>query len=296
MKKIDTICFYHSADLDGICSGAIVKRFNPSVELRGYDYGKQFPWEDVVNKDIIMVDVSLPVEQMKKLKSIANSFIWIDHHKSSIEDAANGDFSTNGLKEIGTAACELCWKFFFNELQMPTTVKMLGRYDVWDHRDIKVLPFQYGARHHINGVDDPNWNLLLNSPSSFYDSEEKALDAGELLYKIFDDGDVILKYQTGENKKIANTCAFETKLLDLRVIACNNPLTNSKVFDDVWDEDKHDAMLSFYINKDKNWRCSLYTTKDSVDVSGVAKILGGGGHAKAAGFIVKNGEPFPFAI
>ena len=31
------ICFYHSADLDGVCSGALVKHFVPDVELVGCD-------------------------------------------------------------------------------------------------------------------------------------------------------------------------------------------------------------------------------------------------------------------
>lgn len=36
------ICFYHKADLDGVCSGAIVKHFVPDVELYGFDYGEEF--------------------------------------------------------------------------------------------------------------------------------------------------------------------------------------------------------------------------------------------------------------
>ena len=36
-------CFYHSADLDGQCSGAIVKLARPDCELVGIDYGDPFP-------------------------------------------------------------------------------------------------------------------------------------------------------------------------------------------------------------------------------------------------------------
>ena len=38
------ICFYHKADLDGVCSAAIVKHFVPECELYGIDYGDEFPW------------------------------------------------------------------------------------------------------------------------------------------------------------------------------------------------------------------------------------------------------------
>lgn len=34
------ICFYHKADLDGVCSGDIVKHFVPDVERYGFDYGE----------------------------------------------------------------------------------------------------------------------------------------------------------------------------------------------------------------------------------------------------------------
>jgi len=37
MKK--TVCFYHSADLDGHCSGAIVRKVFPQAQLVGANYG-----------------------------------------------------------------------------------------------------------------------------------------------------------------------------------------------------------------------------------------------------------------
>ena len=38
-------CFYHSADLDGHCSAAIVKAVCPECELIGINYGDAFPWD-----------------------------------------------------------------------------------------------------------------------------------------------------------------------------------------------------------------------------------------------------------
>ena len=115
------ICFYHSADLDGVCSGAIVKHFVPDCELVGYDYGQPFPWDKVrpgmdaendplwahlykpengyvlevigdppkaaietlkyEKRTVYMVDVSLPPEDMRRLAKVSN-LVWIDHHAS----------------------------------------------------------------------------------------------------------------------------------------------------------------------------------------------------------------------
>jgi len=38
----------------------------------------------------------------------------------------------------------------------------------------------------------------------------------------------------------------------------------------------------------KKWTISLYTTKDEIDCSVIAKSNGGGGHKKAAGFQVED--------
>jgi hypothetical protein len=49
-KEQIMICFYHSADLDGHCSGAIIKKVHPECELIGINYGDEFPWDKVKGK------------------------------------------------------------------------------------------------------------------------------------------------------------------------------------------------------------------------------------------------------
>jgi len=70
-------CFYHSADLDGHCSGAIVKLRHPNCEMWPIDYGDEFPWDKIRwNETIYMVDFSLePFEDMITLHH--------SHHKYS---------------------------------------------------------------------------------------------------------------------------------------------------------------------------------------------------------------------
>lgn len=80
------ICIYHNKDLDGYCSGAIVKLKYPDCKMIGYDYGQ--PLElDITGEPIIMVDVSVPMTTMKKLSQLSNhQLTWIDHHASAIKD------------------------------------------------------------------------------------------------------------------------------------------------------------------------------------------------------------------
>lgn len=71
----------------------------------------------------------------------------------------------------------------------------------------------------------------------------------------------------------------------MKCIAINKGLTNSKVFDSVWNAEKYDAMLTFCLMSPKRgWTISLYSDKPGIDVSKIAKSRGGGGHKQAAGF------------
>ena len=87
-------CFYHSVDFDGQCSGAIVynyyKERNRKVNLVGINYGESFPWTDIGSSDTVyMVDFGIqPFKDMVLLNSVCD-LVWIDHHKTAIEDYHN---------------------------------------------------------------------------------------------------------------------------------------------------------------------------------------------------------------
>lgn len=121
-------CFYHSADLDGHCSGAIVKLAHPECEMIPINYGQEFPWDTIIlGETVFMVDFSLPAGDMKAL-NLNSDLRWIDHHKSAIE-ALSGLYK--GIREIGLGACELVWRYCFPNDPVPYAVHLLSVYDVW---------------------------------------------------------------------------------------------------------------------------------------------------------------------
>lgn len=102
-------CFYHRSDLDGHCSGAIVKMRFPECEMIGVDYQDELPvFGYKYNEEIYIVDFSFKPEVMREL-SERHILHWIDHHKSSIDNAHESGFLASGGKflEIGKAGCEL---------------------------------------------------------------------------------------------------------------------------------------------------------------------------------------------
>ena len=283
-------CFYHSADLDGHCSGAIVKYKYPKCEMIGINYGDEFPWDDInEGETVFMVDFFLqPFEDMERLNSICK-LVWIDHHKSAIEEAERRNFVASGgqVLEVGKAACELCWEYLFPNKQIPFGISLLGRYDVWDlDYHPWVLPFQCGMRScdtnpagHNEGLPTVWYNIFMNHV--------------DFLDRCIKEGRAILRYIEKENKKYIKQYCFETKINDIPALAVNKGLANSQFFSSVWNIEKHPIAITFVRNKNK-WTVSLYTTEETgVDVSEIAKTYGGGGHKCAAGF---QCEELPFKL
>ena len=274
------ICFYHSADLDGLCSGHIVESNVPCCRTYAINYDDPFPW-DMIDKDtdVYMVDFSLqPFTDMLRLINEAKSLTWIDHHKTAIHNltpAEPGVLVTSEIPNfnvycrIGIGACELCWEYFHPDKPVPYGVHLLAAYDVWDHTDPATLPFQYYARIHMHHAPgDAQLDFMISD----------TLNPAHLTT-----GNGIMLYEAQLNAKIVRSYAYDTELAGLRVLAWNRHPSNSLNFASLWDPKKYDAMCAYGYCRDK-WVVSLYTDKSDVDVSAVAKSFGGGGHAGAAGF------------
>ena len=290
-------CFYHSADLDGHCSGAIVKYFNPDCEMIGINYGQEFPWESILpDETVFMVDFTLqPFDGMERLKKISN-LIWIDHHKTEIENAAQRDFHCNGLQLIGKGACWLTWEYCmeceYTDQDIPLAVQLLAEYDVWNHSRPETLPFQYGFRMFPDTLPDNQelWGKFFSILVMLTDTVER--------------GELILEYEKQQNEKFCKAYAFETLMpaypdnghvppTAFNAICVNRGFTNSKLFDSNYDPQKYHLMITFQRLKlpAQKWTVSLYSTRDDVDCGNIARSFGGGGHKGAAGF---QCEELPF--
>jgi len=274
-------CFYHKTDFDGVCSAAIIKHFFPDCEMYPITHGEEFPIE-IINDDkeiVFMVDYCLqPFRQMELLR-LACNLNWIDHHSSAIEAHKKSGLHITGMREVGKGACELVWEFLQPGKEMPLAIKLLGRYDVWDFTDENVLPFQYGLRSMKDMMNPENqrWVFLL---------EDDRWD-DNVLKSIVRDGQTVLRYVEINDEKYINRYAFEGTFLDYNAIFCNIGGGSMKVFDSIYDHDRHQIMVKF-VRTAKSWTVSLYTKFDDIDCGAIAKSLGGGGHPRAAGLQCKD--------
>lgn len=273
------IGIYHDKDLDGICSGAIIKMKYPDATMIGYDYGRPIP-RIPEGEPVIMSDVSLPMKDMHAIAVQSRmQFTWIDHHKSAIKDYVEFTKTTgqflNAFIQEGLAACELTWMHLFPQDKIPWAVELLGKYDTWRQDSYwkeETLPFQYGMRSVCNSLDT-------------FPFED--FNRWSYMEKLVEWGQKISDYTIKLNESQCRAASFEVVFEGLRAVCLNGGGFNSQVFDSVYDESKHDLMMPFQFNG-RHWTVSIYTTKDEVDCSVIAKKYGGGGHAKAAGFKVQD--------
>lgn len=282
----NVVCFFHRSDFDGKCSGAIVYGFHKDTHPT-YCIGVNYyePLDKILEKFselftpetiVYVVDFMFTLEEMEFLNK-HYSLVWVDHHETNINTAHTAGFIANMGQslEVGEAACELTWKLLHKEA-IPVPVQLLGRYDVWDHEgDPRIIPFQYGLRIVDNTYPDADiWPLLLKVEGA----EEEFVTTGAIL----------LKYEMLQNEIVAKGMVFEKEFHGQRAVIINKPFSNSQLFASVYDPEKHDIMIVFGC-KDGVYQYSLYSVKEDVDVSKIAKKYeGGGGHKGAAGFRTKN--------
>jgi oligoribonuclease NrnB/cAMP/cGMP phosphodiesterase (DHH superfamily) len=270
------ICVYHD-DFDGFCSAVIIRKAYPECVFERVNYGMEIP-DFSGHETIFMVDFCLPFDVMTKLND-EHTLIYIDHHSPKIDEANNLGFNPQGLRRVGIGACVLTYEYLFPGEECPKSVRLIGRYDVWD-TDEEVISFNRGLSSlpGVCSIDGWVWNNILC----------ESFNVDEVLAR----GRIVSNYVDNENYKYAKSYAYPAILhgpfgRTYNAIVLNLGKAGSLAFNSVWDDVEYDVMVSCVQRVDK-WFISLYTTRDDVDCAEIARFYGGNGHVQAAGMCVKD--------
>lgn len=273
------VIIHHSADLDGLSSGNSVKHFLiGDCHLVGWDYKDSLdPVKEVLKlhdegkvSTIAITDISFPAELMLEFKK--RGAIWIDHHKTAIDDSeANGYADMSGLRRDGTAACALVWEYY--GFKVPRSIELLGKYDVFgkdEEWDTHTIPFQEYMKANRSVVWEDVFEWDANEIQARCDQGVKISEKK--------------RYRNKQERLFCGTIEFEGfKFVTKRAMG------SSLNFD--WmtesEELEFDGMLTYaYLSDLDIWKVSLYGYDHSPDLSKIAKKFGGGGHKRACGFQV----------
>lgn len=95
--------------------------------------------------------------------------IWIDHHKTAIPEHLMEEQGMEGIRGIGTAACELTWEYLYGpDDYCYELIQYLSAYDVWNKERFDwndVMAIQYAARARV-GLNVDNMVHLIEASGS----------------------------------------------------------------------------------------------------------------------------------
>lgn len=278
---MDVICLHHN-DADGRASGAIVKHaFNKDVDLYEMNYGDLPPWSAINNaQKIIVVDFSLPKSDMQKLAQ-GRELIWIDHHKTAMQEMQGVDEGWLGLRSLDEAACVLTWQYFFPDIPVPRAIVLIGDRDIWRWAEEQTGEFSEGLFNRNAKADNNDlWIPLLD-------------DDTDLLNEIIQNGSILRQAQLlNIERKVAQLgqeVQFEghkTLMVNMRGMGEMGEHINKLGYDIGY------CYVDMIVEGNLLTKVTLYSK--TVDVSQIARKYGGGGHAGAAGFAFERAlSPFP---
>ncbi len=273
------ICIYHN-DMDGKASGAIVYNFHKDkkeeVDCIPINYNEPSPFDKIkAGEKVYVVDYSFEPEEFKKLLAITEDVVWIDHHVSSIKKFEGTDVEKlPGVRLVGESGCELTWKFFYGD-RIPTVIRMLGRYDVWD--------FELYGKKTLNSLQE-YCKTVNTKPSS--DIWKDWLEVSYSPRRELAEGEAFLSYRDSVWSDSLEKWGFEADFEGYFCIVCNTSSFTSEFFSSVSDKD-YDILIPCAFDGSK-WVVSLYTLSSDIDCSKIAVKYGGGGHKKASGFVIKE--------
>ena len=276
-----TLCLHHN-DTDGRASGAIVRKaLGKRVWLYEMDYSDSVPMEQVIKADkIIIVDFSLSREEMERLSEY-HTLVWIDHHKSAIEEMKDISENWLGVRDTREAACILTWHYYFPSLPIPYAIKLIGDRDIWRWAEKDTGAFNEGLYQlDTRPFNDTLWEPLLN-------------EDGDIVLNIISNGKVLREARLRDIRRSVLRRGFPVTIEGYRVLA-----VNIRGSGDIGEQVRNMGydIAYCYIDNVQQGELTTFVTlySQDVDVSEIAVRFGGGGHTGAAGFHFKRGvSPFP---
>jgi len=270
----------HHNDIDGFASAAVVAKnydYEPKMlRFYGMHHGMELPL--IYNNEIVVIVDFAPstTEEFDQIIKTAGDVFWIDHHQTSIEKHEKFNY-LKGIRRVGTAACELCWEYFFTGHEMPEVIKLLGDYDVWK--------FAYGDRT----KNFQSAARVLDMRPSNYDLWSSLFE-GKIIDSMVTEGGLITKISQQNWNRSVRSIGHIAAYNGYMLVCCNvqgSSATFSSVKKDIFE------IMAVYSHNGRTFKVTLYSREGGADVSVIAKKFGGGGHKHASGFFC---EELPWVV
>jgi oligoribonuclease NrnB/cAMP/cGMP phosphodiesterase (DHH superfamily) len=257
------ICIYHGNCADGFTSAWVVRKALGDIEFHAGVY--QQPPPDVKGKDVVLVDFSYKRPVLEQIRDAAKSVTILDHHKTAQADL-EGLEGVESVFDMERSGAKITWDYYFPNDPAPPVLLHVEDRDLWRFklegtREIQANIFSYPYEFEV-------WDRLMNSVPS-----ELAIEGSAIERKHFKDIAELLQVVTrrmligGVNVPVAN-------------------LPYIHVSDAAHQLGQNEPFAACYWDTPEGRVFGLRSSDSGMDVSEIAKLYGGGGHAHAAGFKV----------
>lgn len=299
IEPISTTIIYHGGCQDGGAAAAIFKHFldknfpdDPKEFIYGI-YQEEVDIEKFRDKDVYFLDFSYPKEVIEKIIDVAWNVTILDHHKTAynslfpaLKDKIKDNFNLNKCGAM------LAWEFTHTNETPPKFLELVNQRDMWqkDGDDADSLFLAISTDY---PKDEDRINIYIDLIDDANNPDTPLLN--NLLIK----GKMYLEYNRKLVEKIAHN-SYQRVITDHNgdnqtVLVCN--------CQGMWASDVGEALANISPSGiGITWYCVEKGTKISVrvkedvdwDAGAYCKAVGnGGGHAKAAGLLIKGDMILP---
>lgn len=288
MRMAD-VCIAHGGGCrDGWTSAWQIKKAFPDCEVVLTNYGDPLPDESVyAGRHVVIADFSYPPPEMVLLWSEAASVVVLDHHVSAVRKWEGRDTSTFAnltlVFDEKKSGAMLTWEWLNPDKKdqpwlAPWLVRLVQDRDLWQ--------WQFPESREISAyiasfpMTAEAWDFLHADLET--DAGRKV--AGEV-------GAAILRTNRQHVDSVVKNAVYWPLSEGVSVPVLNTTNLHSEVGERLCQG--HPFSLTYFDDlKAMKRRWSLRSADGGVDVSKVAECLGGGGHARAAGFERSLDETF----
>lgn len=269
-----TLCLYHHPCNDGFTSAYFVKQQFPHCQLQPYRHGTELTEFIVRGENILIVDLCLQDVNLHVVRKFAKHWFIIDHHNTALPLVDD----PNCWIDQSRSGAYLTWVALHGEENISKLAYHVDDYDryVLADQDTEALA---AAMKKLFDKNMNDWKILDNQLDMAIHQGRTLLRAAEKERRQVDGGQKVVyeSFLGYDNIPVIN-CDLDGLVIN----ALGHELGKTHPFVVFWNvgtprEEIPDGNILYSLRSDDanpNW----------VDVSAVAKQMGGGGHKQAAGF------------
>lgn len=286
--KVDCVVYHHPCnDGTGAALAAWVAR-GEEIEYLPLDYTKPFVEQQLLNKNVLVIDASFKKEQLQHIRNIAKKVLILDHHESAMKDLAG---EPGCCFTMGNSGAVLAWHYFHGvDTPPPTLLRLIQDRDLWAWQERELSePLFYALVDWYTTPDFRQYAQYLQSEAlDKLIAHGKGLVAENHRWCVEVGSGVVLKY-------------FVLPGMDKKYHIASLEVANDKLISELSEYlyTKHDIDFVMLWHKlpgeTQKYKISFRNNKPTVNVAEIAAALGGGGHARAAGVSVSC-SPVEFLV